>query len=390
MGLKRVDLLYLKQRAQKRGCTYSCKNGIFEAYKDGKTVIHVNSETKTGYCLFGENAKGGARYNSGFQKQEIRLKGYDIEDRFNYYNVYHKRVGEILSKEVDGVLVNIPVITSTAEQNGLIIYNIGDLDFSAYEYGKRSFISEEIMRQDPSIHMDEHWKQVGGKLPGYTAHHNGPKTLCSIPTRIHQAFNHAGWSALMNETKYIDGGDVLLHTPFKHVSYIKLWLRWKPLVYTTGLIILLLLIIWVISHCAIFTHKQNIHIEIPTQTTGQKPSSKPAVSSKYYKISNAAFFNFNQDNIENFRSDIDSLVIICESNSTLKMIIHGYTCDIGSEEYNQNLSERRAENVQKMIITRYPFMQNRIDIIGWGENAPDSLKFANKAQNRRVDIELKY
>lgn len=129
------------------------------------------------------------------------------------------------------------------------------------------------------------------------------------------------------------------------------------------------------------------------QDTPQEPTvtimSKdlPAHAHQHY-VSFAVLFEFDSDYVETFGENINSCIAICKSDSTLKMIIHGYTCDIGSEEYNHNLSKRRAENTKNLILTRYPFMHDRIEIIGWGENFPDSLKIANRAQNRRVDIEL--
>ena len=57
--------------------------------------------------------------------------------------------------------------------------------------------------------------------------------------------------------------------------------------------------------------------------------------------------------------------------------VNGYTCTIGSENYNQKLSERRAESVAKKL--------NVTNINGLGE----STKYTEFEKNRRAEIILK-
>ncbi len=205
------ELDVLENIAKKQGCTYKVSDGLFEAVKDGKVVLHVDSNSKSGYCLFGEHVKGKKTYHSGFAKKEVRLSGYNIEDRFNFYGPLSKYVGQTLTKKIDGQEVNVPITCSSHEQNGFRIYNYGDPDFSKYEVGPTSHISDEIKQQHPSKHIREHWQQTKNheahktNTTPLTAHHKAPNELSSVPTNIHTSFQHIGWSAIMNEDVYITG-----------------------------------------------------------------------------------------------------------------------------------------------------------------------------------------
>ncbi len=69
--------------------------------------------------------------------------------------------------------------------------------------------------------------------------------------------------------------------------------------------------------------------------------------------------------------------------------IAGHTDSTGSETYNQQLSERRAEAVKNSLIS-YGVGANRMTIIGYGESKPiaDNSTPAGRQLNRRVEITL--
>ncbi len=64
--------------------------------------------------------------------------------------------------------------------------------------------------------------------------------------------------------------------------------------------------------------------------------------------------------------------------------VDGHTDSTGSEEYNQRLSERRAEAVKRALIQRNVHSE-RIEAIGYGETMPVS---SVNALNRRVEIQI--
>ncbi|WP_321777203.1 OmpA family protein [Sulfurimonas sp.] len=69
--------------------------------------------------------------------------------------------------------------------------------------------------------------------------------------------------------------------------------------------------------------------------------------------------------------------------------IIGYTDSRGSEKYNQQLSEKRANSVKGMLLER-GVPANRLSSLGMGENNPiaDNSTSEGRAQNRRIEAEL--
>jgi outer membrane protein OmpA-like peptidoglycan-associated protein len=71
-----------------------------------------------------------------------------------------------------------------------------------------------------------------------------------------------------------------------------------------------------------------------------------------------------------------------------KVLIEGYTDSTGSEEYNQKLSERRANSVQVALVDKMGISQDRIATRGYGEQFPaaNNDSASNRQMNRRVEI----
>lgn len=109
----------------------------------------------------------------------------------------------------------------------------------------------------------------------------------------------------------------------------------------------------------------------------------------------------------NFDSDIlfavDSAVLSAQSMASLDefarvmldypktaILIQGYTDSSGSEQYNMQLSERRARAVFNHLVLRQ-VEEERMAAIGYGEGYPvaDNATPEGRAQNRRVSILVK-
>jgi len=71
-----------------------------------------------------------------------------------------------------------------------------------------------------------------------------------------------------------------------------------------------------------------------------------------------------------------------------KVIIEGYTDSIGTEKYNQKLSEGRAAAVKKYLLSNGVSEKTNISISGHGESKPiaSNKTAAGRAENRRVEI----
>jgi OOP family OmpA-OmpF porin len=84
---------------------------------------------------------------------------------------------------------------------------------------------------------------------------------------------------------------------------------------------------------------------------------------------------------------LDEVVSVINQNPKLKVEVQGHTCDIGSDKYNQGLSERRAKAVAKYILSK-GVAKDRIAAVGYGEKKPafPNTSKDNRAKNRRVEF----
>ena len=86
-------------------------------------------------------------------------------------------------------------------------------------------------------------------------------------------------------------------------------------------------------------------------------------------------------------SNLNKLIAFLNQYPDRTVVIEGYTDNVGSEEYNQGLSERRADSV-KAYLAGQGIGAIRLSALGRGESDPvagnDSA--AGRQQNRRVEV----
>ena len=87
--------------------------------------------------------------------------------------------------------------------------------------------------------------------------------------------------------------------------------------------------------------------------------------------------------------ELNRVVKLMKENATLKVEIDAFTDDVGSDRYNQVLSDKRAASVMSYLISN-DLSQERFLSKGFGEKQPkvpnDSEE--NRAQNRRVELRI--
>ena len=73
-----------------------------------------------------------------------------------------------------------------------------------------------------------------------------------------------------------------------------------------------------------------------------------------------------------------------------KVTLDGHTCWIGTEEYNQGLSERRAQSVKDYLVNKFGIDPARLTTRGYGETRPVASNETKKGRerNRRVVAEI--
>ena len=107
-------------------------------------------------------------------------------------------------------------------------------------------------------------------------------------------------------------------------------------------------------------------------------------------ILNNVYFDFDSDVIRSKSfPELDKLSEMLLDNPNLHITIDGHTCSMGSDIYNQNLSERRAGSIVNYFLGK-GVLATCLDYHGYGESRPKASNSteAGKETNRRVEFEL--
>ena len=118
-------------------------------------------------------------------------------------------------------------------------------------------------------------------------------------------------------------------------------------------------------------------------------AGKPQASETF--MAKDVLFEFDSDELApQFLASLKRLADYLKRPTGYKlMIIEGHTDSVGSAEYNQNLSERRAVSVRKALLS-FGLAPAKVQARGYGESRPiaDNGNFQGRAQNRRVEFKL--
>ena len=107
-------------------------------------------------------------------------------------------------------------------------------------------------------------------------------------------------------------------------------------------------------------------------------------------------FDFNKYNIKReFAPVLDEAAQILKDNPDVKVTVEGHTDSIGSDSYNQRLSERRAAAVKHYLVSR-GVAADRLETVGYGESRPIAPNTTpngrdnpeGRAMNRRAELKV--
>lgn len=105
----------------------------------------------------------------------------------------------------------------------------------------------------------------------------------------------------------------------------------------------------------------------------------------------AVVFNLNSSNLnDQARGTLDRVAGSATGLKTGYLIeIQGFTDSTGSEQYNIGLSQRRAQSVERYLVSKGVPLY-RISIVGLGEENPvaDNKTSQGRSQNRRVEVRV--
>ena len=121
------------------------------------------------------------------------------------------------------------------------------------------------------------------------------------------------------------------------------------------------------------------------------PAPKPAPKVERSIILDDVLFDFDKTAIKPDGAKIlDRLVEFLNQNPDKRVELEGHTDWIGTERYNQGLSERRAASVKNYLVKK-GINLNRITTRGFGETKPiaDNKTRDGRAKNRRVEVKVR-
>lgn len=121
------------------------------------------------------------------------------------------------------------------------------------------------------------------------------------------------------------------------------------------------------------------------------PPAKPAPKVERTIILDHVLFDFDKTGIKPDGAKIlDRLAKFLNENPDKKVDLEGHTDWIGTEKYNQGLSERRAAAVKNYLMKK-GIDPSRIATRGFGKRKPiaDNKTEAGRAKNRRVEVQVR-
>ena len=122
------------------------------------------------------------------------------------------------------------------------------------------------------------------------------------------------------------------------------------------------------------------------------PEMKKEDVKKITQIASKIFFETNSDKLKVASLvQLDELANILQRYPEANLTIEGHTDDVGKDEYNLSLSQRRTDSVKDYLMSKGIF-ESRLTAVGYGETRQiaDNKNSLGRAKNRRVELKTEY
>lgn len=134
-----------------------------------------------------------------------------------------------------------------------------------------------------------------------------------------------------------------------------------------------------------------VEVKTPAGNDASAAAAQPQVMRNEVRLDGDAFFSFDHFDLRpDAIAALDELVAKLKSDARVSRVtVVGHTDSVGTEAYNQALSERRAASAKAHLISR-GIPADQIDARGEGELNPSHPNDTpeNRQKNRRVDVEF--
>lgn len=128
-----------------------------------------------------------------------------------------------------------------------------------------------------------------------------------------------------------------------------------------------------------------------SQVASDNKSESSSVVAPVQEFKQLVNFDFDSTEIKPYDEQSLQKFLAEHKDKKIKIMIDGHTDSVGDEEYNQDLSERRANSVEQEIL-KITKQQHNITkkITGYGETKPvdSNDNTEGRAHNRRVELTI--
>jgi len=123
------------------------------------------------------------------------------------------------------------------------------------------------------------------------------------------------------------------------------------------------------------------------------PPPAPAPEKRTITVQLKVEFDFDKAVVRNIYGDeLEAIANAMKEHGDIDLALEGHTDAIGTDAYNQGLSERRVAAVKAKLVQDYGIPASRITTVGYGESRPiaDNATAEGRQRNRRVIGELTF
>lgn len=138
------------------------------------------------------------------------------------------------------------------------------------------------------------------------------------------------------------------------------------------------------------TEEQTVAVVEPVEPAPM-PADEPEPMAEPVRVELDVKFDFDRAVVkQDSMSDIQNLADFMQQYGQTSTVVEGHTDSVGTDAYNQRLSERRANAVRDVLVNQFGVDASRVDSVGYGEARPvaDNATAEGRAINRRVEAEV--
>lgn len=104
-------------------------------------------------------------------------------------------------------------------------------------------------------------------------------------------------------------------------------------------------------------------------------------------------FDFNKAVVRpKYYKEIENLADVMKKYPDLNIVVEGHTDNIGGKQYNEKLSQKRAEAIRDTMVKKFNIASTRVKAKGYGLSKPIATNSTKEGrqQNRRVEAAVEY